>query len=218
MNAQRATTGTKGHIWWYSSGVLDTDEAAMTAYYNVAANGQAPRPDQDASWRSAPRVATGNAGVWTATTLESNRYQIIARSGTTWSIWLNTVLPAGTLSFNVGGSYSAVELLIDRRGYTPGDTDFDGSTDFDDLLVLAQNYGLSGKMWAQGDFTLDGVVNFDDLLILAQYYDGTTALDGNSSIGKSIASDFALARSLVPEPTSVAVLCITTSLTRRRRS
>ncbi len=53
--------------------------------------------------------------------------------------------------------------------------DFDGDldVDFDNLLTLAQNYGGTGKTFAQGDANYDGVVNFDDLLALAQAYNTT---------------------------------------------
>lgn len=216
VNAQRAAAGTKGHIWWYSSGVLDTNEANLTAYYNVAANGHAPRPDQPADWRPAPRVANASGGaIWNVTTLETNRYQVIARTGNNWSIVLNTVLPAGALSLDLG-TFAAVELLIDRRGFRAGDTDFNGAVDFDDLLVLAQHYGDSGRLWNEGDFTLDGIVNFDDLLILAQHYDGNTNLNLSASVGETVADDFALARSLIPEPASLSVIALVPLLGRRR--
>ncbi len=51
-----------------------------------------------------------------------------------------------------------------------GDATGDGKVNFDDLLVLAQNYKKPNRHWSQGDFTGDGIVNFDDLLILAQHY------------------------------------------------
>jgi uncharacterized lipoprotein YddW (UPF0748 family) len=217
VNAQRNATGTKGHIWWYSSGVLDTNEANLTAYYNVAANGQAARPDQAADWRSPPTVAkAAGGGVWSFTLAETQRYQIIVRSGNNWSILLNTVLPGGFLSMNLG-TFSAVELLVDRRGFTPGDTDFDGAVDFDDLLVLAQNYGSAGKMWAQGDFTLDTKVDFDDLLVLAQSYRASGMLVDGTALGESFAADFAIAQSLVPEPISITMLCMLPVIARRRR-
>ncbi len=51
------------------------------------------------------------------------------------------------------------------------DLNHDRAVNFDDLLVLAQNYGLtSGVTFAQGDVNYDGQVNFDDLLSLAQRY------------------------------------------------
>lgn len=50
--------------------------------------------------------------------------------------------------------------------------DFDGDldVDFDNLLTLAQNFGGTGKTFAQGDVNYDGTVNFDDLLALAQRF------------------------------------------------
>jgi hypothetical protein len=46
--------------------------------------------------------------------------------------------------------------------------------DFAILLKVAQNYQRQGT-FAQGDLNADGIVNFDDLLILAQNYNGHLA-------------------------------------------
>lgn len=56
-----------------------------------------------------------------------------------------------------------------------GDANHDRSVNFDDLLLLAQNYGTNGKTYSAGNFnySTDGAVTFDDLLLLAQRY-GTT--------------------------------------------
>lgn len=52
-----------------------------------------------------------------------------------------------------------------------GDANRDGTVGFDDLLLLAQNYGkASGALWTEGDFNYDGRIDFDDLLLLAQQY------------------------------------------------
>jgi parallel beta-helix repeat protein len=51
-----------------------------------------------------------------------------------------------------------------------GDANRDKSVNFTDLLVLAQNYGQTGRTFSQGDFNYDGTVNFGDLLLLAQRY------------------------------------------------
>lgn len=58
-----------------------------------------------------------------------------------------------------------------------GDANRDGRVDFDDLLLVAQNYGTSGKTFSQGNFSYDaaGMVDFDDLLLIAQRY-GTVLL------------------------------------------
>ena len=69
----------------------------------------------------------------------------------------------------------------------PGDTNQDGDVDFDDLLILAQNYGTSGKNYSAGNVSYDvaGNVDFDDLLLLAQNY-GTTLSVSPRSTGTAI--------------------------------
>jgi hypothetical protein len=56
-----------------------------------------------------------------------------------------------------------------------GDVNRDRSVNFDDLLVIAQNYGQTGRTFSQGNVNYDagGEVGFDDLLLLAQRYETT---------------------------------------------
>ncbi len=63
-----------------------------------------------------------------------------------------------------------------------GDLNRDHTVGFDDLLVLAQNYGATGKTFSQGNVNYDaaGTVDFDDLLALAQRYGTTLSLASNS--------------------------------------
>lgn len=58
-----------------------------------------------------------------------------------------------------------------------GDADRNRTVDFSDLLILAQNYGQSGRTFSQGnfDYSAGGQVDFADLLLLAQRY-GTSVL------------------------------------------
>jgi hypothetical protein len=52
-----------------------------------------------------------------------------------------------------------------------GDANRDRAVDFNDLVLLAQNYNSTGgKLWTDGDFTGDGNVDFNDLVVLAQRY------------------------------------------------
>ncbi len=53
-----------------------------------------------------------------------------------------------------------------------GDANGDGTVDFSDLLVVAQNFNQNGKTFSQGNFNYDasGIVDFSDLLIVAQNY------------------------------------------------
>ena len=103
-----------------------------------------------------------------------------------------------------------INLTI-ARGILPGDADEDGSVAFDDLLTLAQHYGLNfGATWQDGDFNGDGMVNFDDLLLLAQNYGVTLPADQLSQLGSS----------LVPEPAALSVLglFVAPALIRRRQA
>jgi hypothetical protein len=119
------------------------------------------------------------------------------------------------------GTVDSTSVLL-RTTYR-GDSDLNGAVNFDDLLKLAQAYGLSSQRWTNGDSNYDGIVNFDDLLALAQNYGlgaltGTTLTDSQlSTLGESFAADWAAAVSLVPEPTSLAALSAASMLVGRRR-
>jgi hypothetical protein len=54
-----------------------------------------------------------------------------------------------------------------------GDVNRDRSVDFNDLVLLAQNYNTTGRAWSDGDLTGDGTIDFNDLVILAQEYNTT---------------------------------------------
>jgi hypothetical protein len=96
-----------------------------------------------------------------------------------------------------------------------GDADVNGMVNFQDLVVLAQNYNLStGRAWQTADFNGDGATNFADLVPLAQNYNYGTVVEGDTS---SFDSDWALAQSLVPEPVSALGLMSAAALVTRRR-
>lgn len=113
--------------------------------------------------------------------------------------------------------YSSTQLLV--KVAMPGDANIDGSINFDDLLLLAQNYNGANKEWTQGDFDFTGTVGFDDLLALAQNYNKTVTAADAATLGEAFAADFALAQSLVPEPgMACAVLGIGSLWLNRRRA
>lgn len=102
-----------------------------------------------------------------------------------------------------------------------GDATLNKTVDFDDLLRLAQNYGGTNKVWRDGDFTYDGSVGFDDLLELAKAYNQTAPVSAaafEAQVGEGFAADWALAQSLVPEPTTLAAAALLMPLARRRRA
>lgn len=59
-----------------------------------------------------------------------------------------------------------------------GDATRDGIVNFNDLLIVSQNYGQTNQTFSQGDFNYDGNVNFTDLVMLAQRY-GTSLFVSN---------------------------------------
>jgi hypothetical protein len=115
------------------------------------------------------------------------------------------------------GTVDSTTVLL-RYTYK-GDANIDGAVNFADLVLLAQNYNLASR-WFKGDFNYSGVTDFADLVSLAQNYNqGTAGVVGDlSTFGDSFAADWALAQTLVPEPTSLAAVGLLGVMLRRRRS
>jgi autotransporter-associated beta strand protein len=104
-----------------------------------------------------------------------------------------------------------------------GDANLDRLVNFADLVSLAQNYNQGPNLvWRSGDFNYDGTVNFPDLVLLAQNYNRTasaslTAAAVTAQFGTELGADWAMAQSLVPEPTALGLLALALPLARRRR-
>jgi hypothetical protein len=102
-----------------------------------------------------------------------------------------------------------------------GDANLDGSVNFVDLVLLAQNYQVTSRVfgWVDASFNGDGKVDFADLVALAQNYNGNAAMTAGevNALGGTFAADFALAMSLVPEPTTLVAAAGTATLMLRRR-
>jgi hypothetical protein len=80
-----------------------------------------------------------------------------------------------------GGTFSGhtVDTSAVLVKYTfNGDVNLDQAVNFDDLLKLAQNYGVTTSSWEwwDGDISYDGKVDFDDMLSLAQNYGASGAV------------------------------------------
>ena len=85
-----------------------------------------------------------------------------------------TLFAAGVT--NTSGTPLATNDVFDFFFFA-GDANHDHVVNFDDLIILAQNYNTAGKTFSQGNFNYNagGNVNFDDLIILAQQYNKTLA-------------------------------------------
>jgi hypothetical protein len=97
---------------------------------------------------------------------------------------------------------------------TPGDANLDGRVQFADLVILAQNYNLGGRTWTTGDFDATGTTAFSDLVLLAQNYgSGGSVVEG---VDPTFAAHWALAQSLVPEPSLALSVMVGAVITSRR--
>ena len=73
---------------------------------------------------------------------------------------------------DVAGNTLASSDLLDFF-VLAGDANRDRVVNFDDLLILVQNYGQTGRTFSRGnfDYSAEGRVDFSDLLLLAQRYE-----------------------------------------------
>jgi hypothetical protein len=195
---------------------LDLTNNALVVDWDTAAT--TPRPNAIFSVRG--RIVNGfNGGDWLGNGITSST----AAANTSFGLGYGDAAALGVTTFMGRAVDGEATLVLYTR---KGDHDLDKDVDFNDLLVLAQNYdaaydptGPNGpKFWGQGDFTYDGIVNFNDLLSLAQNY-GASALTGSelSALGTSFASDWNLALALAPEPASLSLIGGAAMVLRRRR-
>jgi fibronectin-binding autotransporter adhesin len=94
--------------------------------------------------------------------------------GTQASLVLTNLLPDGNYRVTIGKAILNFFVLA-------GDINRDRTVNFADLVILAQNYSLTGRAFSQGNlnYSADGAVDFDDLVILAQKY-GSSLFSGNA--------------------------------------
>ena len=133
---------------------------------------------------------------------------------------------------DAGTPAGANQILIENT--LAGDANLDGTVNFADLLVVAQNFNHTLDThgnpidWADGDFNYDGNVNFADLLLVAQNFNKQLGAGQLAQLPGSFTAawDLALAdvqaseSDNVPEPLSISFLAVVAGATlmRRRRS
>ena len=117
-------------------------------------------------------------------------------SGTTFT---DTGLAAGTTYFyQIAGvddsGPGALSSEVSATTDITGDTNGDGTVNFNDVLAMIQHYGATNATWAQGDLNGDGSVNFADVLLLIQNYGhsstGTVASVASPATNQALASIF----------------------------
>lgn len=190
---------------------------------------------------NASGVAVGRVQKFNGTTLVGDRAVLWLTVAPQTAVDLNTLLPvnsgwtlnaargisdtgfvSGLGSFDPAGAAPAYDrqftLLVPQAGtYGKGDANFDTAVGFDDLLIVAQHYGQPNNTHSPyvGDFDLNGSTDFADLLVIAQNYGAGSLVEGSRN--GTFMQDWALARSITPEPATLSALAGLTAVLRRRR-
>ncbi len=119
---------------------------------------------------------------------------------------------AGDLKHGIGFIDNGSNVTV---GYTYyGDANVDGQVTTADFVALSSHFNATtGVTWANGDFNYDGKINALDFNLLATNF-------GAAAIAAPLPDAPALLGSLVPEPTSLALLggVAAMGLRRRRRA
>jgi hypothetical protein len=149
-------------------------------------------------------VTAYNSGSWTGAGLTSSAAASIAADNLNLhktALGYASASTLGVSSFD-GQTVNGSSVLV-RYTYL-GDANLDGKVNALDFNLLASNFGGSSILWNQGDFNYDGVVNSVDFTSLAVNFN--SALTAPALGG------------LLPEPTSIAALALTSVFGWRRRS
>lgn len=108
-------------------------------------------------------------------------------------------------------------LTLDGAFRFAADLNDDGSVGFDDLLILARNYGQTGATYEMGDINGDGTVDFSDLLLLAKSYGQGLSASQLAALPASFRAEWEAAMAQVPEPGILPMLVAAGLFLRRRR-
>jgi hypothetical protein len=86
------------------------------------------------------------------------------------AVYYYQVQASNTVGDSAVSNVASTKTALTSATTVLGDANLDGTVDFNDLTIIAQNYGKTGATWNDGDFNSDGVVDFTDLTAVAQNY------------------------------------------------
>ena len=159
------------------------------------------------------QVKSGYAGgTWAGPGIRSS--QAAAKPAGLSGIGYASVSQIGTTTFD-GVDLSAEPSAVVLKYTLLGDANLDGTVNALDFNALANNYGTGGKTWADGDFnySADGTVDSNDFALLAANFNNNVAASGADVPD---AAPMALG-SVVPEPTSLSLIALSSLALKRRR-
>lgn len=108
--------------------------------------------------------------------------------------------------FNVNGDTMLDEndfnhLITEIIGTVHADGNLDGKVNFDDFILVSNNFDDGGTGWPRGNYNLDSKTNFNDFIILTNNFGQSGTMDGST----------------VPEPAAMMMLLMGANVLHRRR-
>jgi hypothetical protein len=221
------TIGTGGSVVMTTTGGAAAPKAMFTAGLSMAGTARLDLADNC--------LVVDYAGA--ASPIAAVRAAILAgRGASATGRWLNPGIGSSAAALDADaygiGYAPAADVLIFVAGFSTfggemvdttavlarytllGDGTLDGACDFNDLVLLAQNYNTTIATpdgWSRGDYTYDGACDFNDLVKLAQNYNGSlTAAQAIPGAPVGFEQDLAAAFASVPEPGAASALLIAT--------
>ncbi|MDB5328833.1 MAG: hypothetical protein JWM57_4402 [Phycisphaerales bacterium] len=158
----------------------------------------------------------GSSPIASIKSLLNGEYAANSGNFTAGQIRSTTAAAAGkTIGYGDNGT-NTVTLM-----YTlAGDANLNGTVDFNDFLVLQNNFNAPGTRFDQGNFNYDGVTDFNDFLMLQNNFGQSITGQAVSFTKAQVAAITAFASENVPEPTlmTAAGLGMAAVLRRSRRT
>ena len=132
---------------------------------------------------------------------------------------IRSVGHAAGLTLGYGDDGASKVTVMSTLG---GDANLDGTVNFNDFLILQNNFAVAGTRFDQGNFNYDGQTDFNDFLVLQNNFGQSITGEPVLVTRSQIAAITAFANSdasLVPEPGSLSVIAVVASALggRRRR-
>jgi len=180
-------------VYVFSEDVSASLAAGDLTLKNVTTNTVVPAASIHVDYSAATKRATFTFPGFVGGVLPDGNYHASLTNGSVTDVAGNALAADAGVDFFVLG----------------GDANRDRAVDFNDLVVLAQNYNTTGKTYAQGDFNYDGKVDFNDLVILAQRYNTSLAAPAApvvfapevvaaSKVGKAVFSETPIVKPAAP--------------------
>ena len=124
-------------------------------------------------------------------------------------------LPAGRTLGYADDGLSTVTIRVTLAG----DANLDGTVDFNDFLVLQNNFGQTGTRFDQGNFNYDGATDFNDFLALQNNFGQSISGERVPFTSQQVAALAAFGQThAVPEPGMACAIGLAAAGLVRRRS